>query len=67
MLNEEQFRYLEVDANLFCKEFPDSIKLEQTVALWKYIVYYQVYDYMPMKVWKEILLALSKLLMCVCR
>ena len=37
---EDQFKHLDVEEH-FYDEFPESITLDQTVAVWKHIVEYQ--------------------------
>jgi len=37
ILNEDRFKHLEIDV----KELPESITLNQTVAVWKHVVCYQ--------------------------
>ena len=36
----EAFEGLDLPAQ-FCDEFPESITLDQTVAVWKHIIFYQ--------------------------
>lgn len=36
----DQFMHLEIQDHFF-EEFPDDVSLDQTVALWKHIVFYQ--------------------------
>lgn len=40
ILVEDQFKYLGIE-EAFSTEFPASISLNQTVAVWKYLVCYQ--------------------------
>ena len=40
ILVEDQYQYLGINPDQL-EKFPDSICLDQTVAVWKYIVHYQ--------------------------
>ena len=40
VLAADQFMHLEIQENFF-KEFPDTIRSDQTVAVWKHMVFYQ--------------------------
>ena len=41
ILVEDHFKHLGIDSETFSAKFPQTITLDQTIAVWKHIVHYQ--------------------------